>query len=299
MPVTSELLTQYLLAGIIIGILYGLMGMGITFIYSIMKMINWAMGEFYMIGSYLQFIILAYFIGVQFWYVGIPIVMLVVFVLGVIVQRLLIRPMFAGGIERRDEYASIVTICLMMMLRSLAVALGGPHYRTPGTYLPGRVTLGPLIVSGDRFVAFVGAILIMFLFYIILKKTWMGMALRAAAQNRVGIQTTGVNLLQLDQVAFGIGIAMAAATGALLAPTFLVYPTNGAVTTMKGFEIVVIGGLGSIPGAAIAGLLLGIVEGLGAVFVAPGLQNAYGFVMLLAILVLRPHGLLGEKERAA
>ena len=100
-------------------------------------------------------------------------------------------------------------------------------------------------------------------------------------------------------MAFGIGVALAAAAGALLAPVFLVYPTNGAITTMKGFEIIIIGGLGSIPGAVIGGLLLGLVESLGSVLVAPGFQHAYGFLMLLLILVIRPTGLFGEKERVA
>jgi len=206
--------------------------------------------------------------------------------------------MFERGIERKNEYATVVTISLMLLFRSLAAVLGGPYQRSPGHYLS-RVYIGPLALSGDRFAAFVGALAIMLLFYVLIKKTWVGIALQAAAQSRVGIQTAGVNLFQLDQVAFGIGVALAAAAGALLAPVFLVYPTNGAITTMKGFEIIIIGGLGSIPGAVIGGLLLGLVESLGSVLVAPGFQHAYGFLMLLLILVIRPTGLFGEKERVA
>jgi branched-chain amino acid transport system permease protein len=298
MPIPSELLIQYLLAGIVIGVLYGLMAMGITFIYSIMKMINWSMGEFYMIGSYLQYLVVVNVLGVQRWYLGIPLAMFATFILGIIVQRLLIRPMFERGIERKDEYVTVVTIGLMLLIRSLAAIVGGPYQRSPGHYLS-KVYIGPLALSGDRFAALVGAIVVMLLFYIIIKKTWVGMALQAAAQSRVGIQTAGVNLFQLDQVAFGIGVALAAAAGALLAPVFLVYPTNGAITTMKGFEIIVIGGLGSIPGAVIGGLLLGLVESLGSVFVAPGFRDAYGFLMLLLILVIHPTGLFGERERMA
>lgn len=298
MSVSFELLAQFVLAGIIIGVLYALMAIGITFIYSIMKLINWAMGEFYMIGSFIQYIVVVFLVGSGYWYMGIPIVMGLVFVLGAIVQRFVIRPMFEGGIERRTEYATIVTISMVLLLRGVATVLSGPYQRTPGQYMD-KVYIGPLAVSGDRVVACIGALVIMATFYIVLRKTWVGMALRAASQNRVGIQTAGINLQRLDQIAFGVGVALAAAAGALLAPVFLVYPNNGAITTMKGFEIIIIGGLGSIPGALIAGLSLGLVESLGAVFIDPRFQHVYGFIFLLLVLIFRPTGLFGERERVA
>ncbi len=183
-------------------------------------------------------------------------------------------------------------------MRSLAAALSGPYQRTPGSYMD-KVYIGPLAVSGDRVIACVGALAIMLIFWMVLRYTWVGMALRAAAQNRVGIQTAGVNLHRLDQIAFGMGVALAAAAGALLAPVFLVYPNNGAITTMKGFEIIIIGGLGSIPGALIAGISLGLVESLGSVFIDPRFQHVYGFIFLLLVLIIRPRGLFGEKERVA
>src|SRR5438132_542925 len=176
---TVELLIQTLIAGVIIGVLYALMALGITFIYSIVKMINWSMGEFYMIGGYLQYL------------------------------------------------------------------------------------------------------------------------LRAAAQSRIGAQTAGVDVFRLDQIAFGIGVGLAGLAGALLAPVFMVFPTSGVVTTVKGFEIIVIGGLGSIPGALIAGVLLGVVESLGASFISAPYQNVYGFLLVIVVLLLRPTGLFGERIRQA
>ena len=98
-------------------------------------------------------------------------------------------------------------------------------------------------------------------------------------------------------LAFGVGVALAAAAGALLAPDFLVYPENGAISTFKGFEIIVIGGLGSIPGSVVGGVLLGVIEALGSVFIASAYKDLYGFVLLIALLVLRPTGLFGERER--
>jgi branched-chain amino acid transport system permease protein len=294
--IDSLLLSQYLFSGLVIGVIYALMAVGITFIYSIMKMINWSMGEFYMIGSYVQYLLIIYLLGKSYWYLGIPLTILVVFGLGMVVQRFLLTPMYVGGIERRDEYATIVTIGLMVLFRNLAVVLAGPYQYSPPDYFP-PTYIGTLPVSGNRFVAFIGTLIILFVFYLMIKKTWVGRALRGAAQNRVGIQTAGINIRRLDQIAFGTGVALAASAGGLLAPVFLVYPENGAISTMKGFEIIVIGGLGSIPGSLIGGLLLGMIESLGSVFLSPSFRDVYGFLLLLVLLVVRPTGLFGETER--
>ena len=290
------LLSQYVLSGLVIGALYSLMALGITFIYSIMKMINWSMGEFYMIGSYVQYALLASVLGWERWYLALPLSMASVFALGVVVQRFLLRPMYVGGIERRDEYATIITIALMVLFRNLAIVLGGPNQYSPKDYAK-PTTLLTLPISGNRVVALAGALVLLALFYVLTRRTWLGRAFRGAAQNRVGIQTAGVDVLRLDMLAFGVGVALAAAAGALLAPDFLVYPENGAISTFKGFEIIVIGGLGSIMGSVVGGLLLGVIEALGSVFLSPAYKDLYGFVLLIALLAVRPTGLFGERER--
>jgi len=292
------LLSQYVLSGVVIGVIYSLMALGITFIYSIMKMINWGMGEFYMIGSYVQYALIATLLGPRLWYVALPLAMASVFVLGLVIQRFLLRPMFVGVIERRDEYATIVTIAMMVFFRNLAIVVGGPNQYAPGDYAR-PTTLGTLPISGNRFVALVAALVLLALFYVVTKYTWVGRALRGAAQNRVAIQTAGIDVLRLDMVAFGVGVALAAAAGALLAPDFLVYPENGAISTFKGFEIIVIGGLGSIPGSIVGGVLLGVIEALGSVFLSAAYKDLYGFLLLIVLLVVRPTGLFGERERTA
>jgi branched-chain amino acid transport system permease protein len=291
-----HLFSQYLLSGIVIGIIYSLMALGITFIYGIMKMINWSMGEFYMVGSYVQYALLASVLGWERWYLALPLSMATVFVLGVVVQRVLLRPMYVGGIERRDEYATIITIALMVLFRNLAIVLGGPNQYSPKDYAK-PTTLLTLPISGNRMVALGGALVLLVLFYVLTRRTWLGRAFRGAAQNRVGIQTAGVDVLRLDMLAFGVGVALAAAAGALLAPDFLVYPENGAISTFKGFEIIVIGGLGSVMGSVVGGLLLGVIEALGSVFLSPAYKDLYGFVLLIALLAVRPTGLFGERER--
>jgi branched-chain amino acid transport system permease protein len=296
--VDAVLISQYVLSGVVIGVIYSLMALGITFIYSVMKMINWAMGEFFMIGSYVQYALIVTVLGPSRWWLALPVAMASVFLLGLVVQRVLLRPMFVGGIERRDEYATIVTIAMMVLFRNVAIVLGGPNQYAPPDYAR-PVTLGTLPISGNRFVALVGTVVLLGLFFLVIKKTWIGRALRGAAQNRVGIQTAGVDVLRLDMVAFGVGVALAAGAGALLAPDFLVYPENGAISTFKGFEIIVIGGLGSILGSVVAGVLLGVIEALGSVFISAAYKDLYGFLLLIALLVFRPTGLFGERERTA
>ena len=292
----AVLVSQYVLSGVVIGLIYSLMALGITFIYGIMKMINWSMGEFYMIGSYAQYALIATLLGPRRWWLALPLAMGAVFVLGLIIQRLLLRPMFVGVVERRDEYATIITIALMVFFRNLAIVVGGPNQYAPGDYAKPRM-LGTLPISGNRFVALIATLVLLGLFYLVVKHTALGRALRGAAQNRVGIQTAGIDVLRLDMIAFGVGVALAAAAGALLAPDFLVYPENGAISTFKGFEIIVIGGLGSIAGSIVGGLLLGVLEALGSVFISSAYRDLYGFVLLILVLVLRPTGLFGERER--
>ena len=295
---STELVIQTAISGVMIGVLYALMALGITFIYSIMRMINWAMGEFYMIGSYLQYVLVAWALGPDLWWLAILISTAGVFVLGLVVQWGLIKPIFRKPPELRDDYATVITLALLLFLRSIATGLAGPNQFTPGSNLP-IVMVGPMPLAGARVAAFLFALAALALFYAVLRYTWYGLALRAASQSRVGVQTAGIDVLSVDRVAFGIGVALAGLAGALLAPVFLVFPTNGMITTVKGFEIVVIGGLGSIPGALIAGVLLGLIESFGAAFVDSAYQNIYGFLLVIAILVLRPTGLFGERGREA
>jgi branched-chain amino acid transport system permease protein len=295
---STELVIQTAISGVMIGVLYALMALGITFIYSIMRMVNWAMGEFYMVGSYLQYMLVAWALGPDLWWLAILISTAGVFVLGLVVQWGLIKPIFKKPPELRDDYATVVTLALLLFLRSVATGLAGPNQFTPGSDLP-MVMIGPMPMAGARVAAFLFALAALGIFWAVLRYTWYGLALRATSQSRVGVQTAGIDVLSVDRIAFGIGVALAGLAGALLAPVFLVYPTNGMITTVKGFEIVVIGGLGSIPGALIAGVLLGVMESFGAAFVDSAYQNIYGFVLVIAILVLRPTGLFGERGREA
>src|SRR5437660_9909721 len=168
------------------------MALGITFIYSTRQMINWAMREFYMIGSYVQYALLVTLLPPERWYLALPLAMGAVFLLGVVVQRFLLRPMYVGGIERRDEYATIITIALMVLFRNLAIVVGGPNQFSPRDYAR-ATTLLTLPISGNRMVALVSTVLLLLLFYVLTRKTWLGRAFRGPAPNRVGVQTACVH----------------------------------------------------------------------------------------------------------
>jgi len=209
---STELLIQTLIAGLMIGVLYALMALGITFIYSIVKMINWAMGEFYMLGSYLQYVVVAYLFGPSLWWLAVIVSGAGTFLVGYLLEPVLIRPMHSSAMERRDDYATIVTIALLIMLRSLAVAIVGPYQFRPETNLP-IVWIGPLPQEGARVAASACALIALAVFYLVITRTWVGLALRATAQNRIAAQTSGVDVLRLDAVAFGIGVALAGIAG--------------------------------------------------------------------------------------
>ena len=298
MTFVLALVPQVVVVGLLIGAVYALVALGITFIASIMKLINWSMGEFYMIGSYLQFLLISRVVGPGLWWVALPLAVLGCFVLGVIVQRVLLAPMFDRSEAYRFEYATIVTIALSVLFQNTAVWLAGPYQSRPPDYLPtlSLPALG-LAVNGSRLAAAGAAAAILLAFWFFVRKTTVGLAFLATAQNRLGAQTAGLSLARIDMLAFGIGVSLAAAAGALLAPVFLVYPSNGATAAMKGFEIIVIGGLGSLSGAVVAALALALLESFGAVFVSPAYQDLYGFTFLIAILAVRPQGLFGERER--
>src|SRR5215831_13473711 len=210
---STELLVQTLLSGLMVGVLYALMALGITFIYSIVKTINWAMGEFYMIGSYIQFVAVHHWLGARWWWLAAILSAAGTFLLGLALEPALIRPMYDRPMQRRDDYATVVTIALLLLLRSLAVAVGGPNQYRPESDLP-VVWIGPLPQEGARVAAFVCALVALGIFWGVIKYTWVGLALRAAAQNRVAVQTSGVNVDRLDAAAFAIGVALAGFAGA-------------------------------------------------------------------------------------
>jgi len=278
-----------------LGVLYTVMALGITFIYGVMRMINWAMGEFYMIAGYIQLLYIR-IVGPTLWPLAVVLSIATVFFVGLLIQKGILKPMFTRIGERKEEYAAITTISLSVLLRNLMVVLFGPYVWSVPDYYP-NVSFSGITLSGNRLLAALVGIVTLAVFFAILKFTWTGLALRATAQNRFSVQTAGVDVWSVDGYAFAVGVSLAAVAGIMLAPVFLIYPESGVVPTVKGFVIIVIGGLGSLMGSLAGGILLGMSEAIGTALIDPKYREVYGFIIMIIVLLLRPRGFFGRVER--
>ncbi|RMD62416.1 MAG: branched-chain amino acid ABC transporter permease [Alphaproteobacteria bacterium] len=288
--------------GLIISIFYALAALGLSLIFGVLKIVNFAHGELYMLGGF------AYYVAASL--LGLPpvaavlVACAVLFAIGLMIERLLIDPIYEGKVERVDEYAIMITFGLGILLQNLMLSIFGPWTKRPEAIVHGRFEIGELIVSGDRLTAAgVGVALIGVIMYL-LRATWAGKAIRAVAQDRETAGIVGVDAKLTGMLAFGMGSALAGAAGALIGPVFLVYPTMGVIPAIKAYVIVVLGGLGSVPGAIAGALILGQVENLATVLIpdtsrALAYKDAYGLVLLVLVLLLRPQGLFGERTRRA
>jgi len=291
----SPIFFEFLFSGLVLGLLYSLMALGISFIYGVMKMVNWAMGEFYMLAGYIM-LLLTTLMGTQMLFPLIPASLAAIFSIGFLTQRFGLRPMFTSIGERREEFVIIVTISISVLLRSLMVGLAGPYiYKVPD-YLP-NISLNGIIISGNRVMAGVVAVFAIALFFFMLKYTWIGRSLRALSQDRMAAQSLGINVWQMDNYAFATGVSLAAVAGVMLAPVYMVYPESGVVPAVKGFVILVMGGLGSLVGSLVGGIMLGLAESLGTALIDPKYREVYGFLLMIAVLAVRPRGLFGRAER--
>jgi branched-chain amino acid transport system permease protein len=292
---TSPIFFEYLFSGLVLGLLYSLMALGISFIYGVMKMINWAMGEFYMLAGYIMFL-LTTITGGKMLFPLIPASLAAIFLIGFLLQRFVLKPMFTTLGERRDEFVIIVTLSISVFLKSLMVGLAGPYiYKVPD-YLP-NIPFDGFIISGNRVLAGAAALSAIILFFLLLKYTWVGRALRATAQDRLAAQSLGINVWNIDNYAFAIGVSLAGVAGVMLAPVYMVYPESGVVPAVKGFVILVMGGLGSLTGSLVGGIILGLAESLGTALIDPRYREVYGFLLMIIVLAAKPRGLFGRVER--
>ncbi|RJQ57089.1 MAG: branched-chain amino acid ABC transporter permease [Desulfobacteraceae bacterium] len=283
-----ETLVQSVVSGILTGSLYAMIGVGLTVIFGVMRIINMAHGDMVMLGMYGAFWALTAwgldpFLSVLIW---IP----AAFVLGVFVYRFLLRKIVPGG----ELNTLLFTAGLSLFIANLVLLVWSGDYRTIKLDY-GVMPLRPfgIAVPVPLGIAFGMAIGITASLYWFLIHTDTGRAIRAASQEPEAAALMGVNIARMEVVTFGVGTALACGAGVLLAPSLYLYPTVGEILVAKCFVIVVLGGLGSVPGAIAGGLLLGLVESLGAVYVSVAYKDAIGFVMFLLVLLFRPSGLFG------
>jgi branched-chain amino acid transport system permease protein len=285
--------------GLITGVFYALMAIGLSLIFGILRIVNFAHGEFYMVGAY-AFTLVALGLGVDPW-LALASAPLLGALLGWITERLLIRPLYAGysswGVAK-DEYAIIVTFALSLLLINLVDKVIGPYpMRGPSLVEAQRLSLGPFMMSGHRLTAaIVGAVVILSVFLFIRFSFW-GKQIQAVSQNRLGASLAGIDPSRVSMIVFAASGALAALAGALLAPLINASPDVGLYIAIKSYVIVVLGGMGSIGGALIASLLLGVLESFAAVYISYDYRDTFGLAILILVLLFRPQGLLGQRVR--
>ncbi|MCI0546473.1 MAG: branched-chain amino acid ABC transporter permease, partial [Candidatus Rokubacteria bacterium] len=282
----------HLLNGLLLGATYSLLGVGLTLVFGLMNVVNFAHGEFYTLGAYATFAVLA---GASVsLFVAIPAAVLGGAVFGAACERLLLRPLRAESIDT----TMLVMIGLWIALQNAELlAWGGVAKSVPTPFPTEPLVWGPVSVSPLRLFVFAVSALLIAGAHLLLARSKLGRAMRATFQDRETAALMGVSIEAIHTITFALGAGLAAAAGALLGPVFLLYPSMGDLASLKAFSVVILGGLGNFAGAAVGGLLLGIAEELGAGYVSSGYRDAVGFVIIVAMLLVRPSGLFARAQR--
>ena len=288
-----------LVNGLIYGCFYALMAVGLAMIFGVLKIVNFAHGEFFMVGAY-TYILIALKLGVPPW-VALPCAALAGAMLGWLVERLLMRPLYQGYASwglMKDEYAVVVTFGLSLLLINLVDKIVGPYsFRGPALIEVSRFALGPIMLTGQKAIACVVSVLLMIGLALFIKRSVWGKQIQAVAQNRLGASLAGIDATRTTSLIFVISGLLAALSGALLAPLVNPSPDIGAFPAVKSYVIVVLGGMGSIWGAMLAALILGVSEAFFSVYMSYDYRDAFGLIIVVLVLLFRPQGLFGEKGR--
>ncbi|MFC3338857.1 branched-chain amino acid ABC transporter permease [Paracandidimonas soli] len=285
----SILIAQATVNGLVVGLLYLLMAVGFTLVFGVMRIVNFAHGEFYMLGAFAAYFLTAnaslpFFATLIITFAG-------AVVLGALMEWLVLKPF------RNDELnGMIATIGIAMILQNLALMLFGPDPHSMPAIVRGVTRLGDIVIPTSRLYVVAFALVALVLLYIFLKHSRPGRALRAVVEDFEIASIQGIRSRIYYPLGFGLGVGLAAAAGSLMAPLFSVSPFVGAAPLLKAFIVVILGGLGSIPGAAVAGLALGLVESYSSLFFSTSTADMLIFVLVIVMLVVRPRGILGKGE---
>ncbi len=285
-------LLQIIFWGLYAGCIYILLATGLNLIFGVMKIVNFAHGEFLMIGAYITATI--FFLTGFNPYVLLVVSMLALVAIGAVVERLCFRPIL--GTSKLNEI--FLSIGLIYIFTNGAAMIWGDEWQSiKSPYAGISVPIGSLNVPLDYIIIIITTSAILCGLYIFLKKTKTGREMRATSQNRKGAMLVGINVERMDIMSFGIGCALAAAAGTLWVVSGQVFnPYMGSIPAVKAFAIIILGGLGSIPGAIIGGLIYGIAENGAAYFLGGVWKDAISFIILIVVLVIRPTGLFGEES---
>lgn len=284
-----DLFLQQLLNGITVGSVYILVGIGLTLVFGILHVPNFAHGALYLIGGYLTLMTMNSF-GVHY-FVGTLIAVVVVALLAVLMERLVFNPLRNAP----PIHDKIAAIGLVLFFEALVSLVWGNDFHRMTTPFGESVTIGGITTSYQRLLIITVAVIIVVLLHLFLKKTMVGASILAMAQNREGAFLVGINTNYVAMMTFAISGVLAAIAASLASPINLVFPGMGHLVILKAFVVVIIGGMGSVPGAIIGGLLLGISESLGATYISNDYKDMIAFLLLIMIMTARPKGLFSKE----
>ncbi len=287
----SDLAIQLIIQGILLGGIYGLIAMGLSLIFGVMGVINFAHGQFMVIAMYLSYWIFV-LLGLD-PYLSLVIVAAAVFLLGYVIQSNLVNRI----LDYPEAIQVLPLVSLGLILENIALLLWGPDPRSPQTAL-GLETLwiGEIMIDVSRLIAFLLAFVITALIFLFLKRTDIGKSIRAASDNRMGAILVGIDVDRIYNFSFGLGAATTAAAGVLLLPLMPLSPHIGHDFTLTAFIVVILGGMGNLLGALVGGLILGVAESVSTLVLPATLKHAVSFGILIIIMLFRPQGLFGGKK---
>lgn len=281
---------QFFVNGLVTGSFYALMALGLAMIFGLMNVVNFAHGEFYVMGGVVAYAF-SNLLGVNF-YVTIVIAVVIMFAVGAGVERLLIRPLRGQHLLS----TALVTIGLsIFMLNTMLIVFGNAPQALETPFSRKPIFLGSVVLTEGRIFAVLIGVVAMILIYILINRTKLGRAMRATFQQKEAAALVGVNVEAVYTYTFALGTAMAALAGVLLGAIFLIHPNTAELATLKAFVVVILGGMTNLAGAVAAGILLGVVESLWGGFVSTGYMDVIGFVMVILILLFRPAGLFSRR----
>ena len=280
---------QLIINGLLLGGMYALISIGLTLIFGVLEIVNFAHGEFLMLAMYASYFLFQFY-GID-PYLSLLIILPLFFFIGVAVQRATIQPI----LNAPPLNQIFMTVGLSMVLQNAALFFWTADYRIVKTsYSALTLKTEGLMISFPRLVAFLLAMGLIAALLIFLQKTYTGKAIRALAQEIKAAMLMGINVYRTYQIAFGIGIACVGAAGAMLIPVFFVFPSVGALFVLIAFVVVILGGYNSLTGSLVGGLIIGVVEAFSGFFISPHLKEAIYFVIFIFILLFRPTGLFGR-----
>lgn len=277
---------------LVLGGTYALLGIGLTLIFGIMNVVNFTHGVLYTLGAYVMFIVVQE-LGLNF-FLALPVAIVVGWALGAIIELTMLRPLRDSDIDT----TMLVMIGAWIAMQSGTLWIWGGVAKSVATPFPEQpLVLGPVSVSWLRLFVLAAAALLIVVTYFLINRTKLGGAMRATFQDHDTASLMGVNVDLIYTSTFAVGSSLAAAAGALLGPVYVIFPQMGDLAAVKAFAIVILGGLGNITGAVLGGFILALAEELGAGYVSSGYRDAMGFLIIIAVLIVKPTGLFARSER--